>query len=60
MPEDCQQEGGSHRRGQEARDGLDVDEELGVAEGADDGDPGHGEKNQRHHEAPEIREQATL
>ena len=56
MPEDCQQEGGCHRRGQEARDGLDVDEELGVAEGADDGDPRHGKKNQRHHEAPEIRE----
>ena len=43
MPEDGENECGGNRRREEARYGLDVDEELRVAERADDRDPSHGE-----------------
>ncbi len=52
VPEYGKQERGGHRRRQKAGYGLDVDEELGVGEGVDDGDPGHGQQNQDHDEAP--------
>ena len=52
VPEYGEQERGCHRRGQKAGNRLDVDEELGVGEGVDDGDPGHGQQNQDHDEAP--------
>ena len=52
MPEDGENECGGNRRREEARYGLDVDEELRVAERADDRDPRHREENEDDHEAP--------